>query len=56
MAGKLIVSIAFTCRSLARCYLQDGGTEHNVKPDGGGVDKTLKEKAKPAAEQAATSA
>eukprot|EP00891_Asterochloris_glomerata_P003538 jgi/Astpho2/3538/fgenesh1_pg.00057_%23_22_t len=33
----------------------DGSTEHNVKPDGGGVDKTAKEKAKPAAEQAATS-
>ena len=37
------------------CSLQDGSTEHNVKPDGGGVEKTAKEKAKPAAEQAATS-
>ena len=36
-------------------YLQDGSTEHNVKPDGGGVNKTAKEKAKPAAEQAAAS-
>ena len=56
MAGKLIVFFFIHLSLTPPRYLQDGGTEHNVKPDGGGIDKTAKEKAKPAAEQAATSA